>query len=920
MVDRTRLVRTPALLLALCSLAGPLWAGERFVHATLPELRFEGDAPKFPEPDWRTLVRQDAVASMLTYVVLDGPGEIYLRAEQGQQDSWPPNLVRPSAIVVRADDGAPIRGRLFVADTEKKSVATYRFEVPLPAADGDGRVRFFESKAAHYDRLLRSGSPGSAWFRHMRDSARKELGTAVANSDRGIVQREPADPLDLFSGGRAVAENLELDRGLRVAKQEEETVDVTSIQGVTTRALDWKALIKDKHPELDPLARFVPADQHAVFFPSFEAMTRVVDDLDSTGTTLIEAFEARVEDQLTRERYQKQMCLPLSTLGRLLGPTVVSSVAMTGSDPFLPSGADVAILFDCKLPDVLEKFLGMRRSEAEKAGAERISGRIGELAYEGAVSADRSVSCYVARIETVVIVSNSLPALSRLVLTARDASGSLLGADEYVWFRDRYARGADGESALIVLTDATIRRWAGPRSRIGDARRLLAAAAMSEITARHAEAIVAGKLDVGSKAADPDFAVSEDFVWDQNGVRSPRFGTLRFLTPISELGVDKVSPAENNAYSVFRNTFQDRWRNYFDPIAVRLTFDAGRMKADVTVMPLTIQTEYRELRQFTGDGKLPSTAGDPHATTLFHFASALSKSSELGRLLTDAVGSTAQRFGADPLGWLGDSMSIYGERDPWWDGLRDAGGFFDAEDVDYYRTPLVLQFDVKDPLKLAGFLTALRAFADESAPNLIKWETRTWHDVSYVCLSPTETLGMNEPGRDPHFFYAALPDMLVLSLREDLIHNAIDRRQARKEHKPIEGGDRIWLGKSAGLRIEGDSLAVLVGVVGGWKDRSAEAVWSTIPILNEWKRRFPSQDPARVHEHLFGVRLTTPNGKSLTWNEEFQTMDSPDYGRPGAENPAAQSTSSLSAFQRVDLGLEFEGEGLRAIVEVTKRR
>jgi hypothetical protein len=49
-------------------------------------------------------------------------------------------------------------------------------------------------------------------------------------------------------------------------------------------------------------------------------------------------------------------------------------------------------------------------------------------------------------------------------------------------------------------------------------------------------------------------------------------------------------------------------------------------------------------------------------------------------------------------------------------------------------------------------------------------------------------------------------------------------------------------------------------------------------------------------------------------------MDSPDYGRPGAENPAARSTSSLSAFQRIDLGLEFEGEGLRAIVEVTKKR
>jgi hypothetical protein len=234
--------------------------------------------------------------------------------------------------------------------------------------------------------------------------------------------------------------------------------------------------------------------------------------------------------------------------------------------------------------------------------------------------------------------------------------------------------------------------------------------------------------------------------------------------------------------------------------------------------------------------------------------------------------------------------------------------------------PLVVQFDVKDPLKLAAFLTALRAFVDESGPNLVKWETRTWHDITYVCISPNESLGLNEPGRDPHLFYATLPDMLVLSLREDLIQKSIDRRQARKEGKPVEGGDLLWLGKSASLRVDGGAFSTVFGLFDGQSDRNAEAAWSTIPILNEWKRLFPKEDPVRVHERLFGVRLTTPSNRPLTWNEEFQSMESPEFGMPGAPKHVAPSQGAFGNMSRADFGLEFERDGLRAIVEVKKPR
>ena len=53
-------------------------------------------------------------------------------------------------------------------------------------------------------------------------------------------------------------------------------VDLTDLTGITVREMDWTALLKDAQPDLDALARYIPADQHALFFPSFNAMARMI--------------------------------------------------------------------------------------------------------------------------------------------------------------------------------------------------------------------------------------------------------------------------------------------------------------------------------------------------------------------------------------------------------------------------------------------------------------------------------------------------------------------------------------------------------------------------------------------------------------------------------------------------------------------
>jgi hypothetical protein len=75
-----------------------------------------------------------------------------------------------------------------------------------------------------------------------------------------------------------------------------------------------------------------------------------------------------------------------------------------------------------------------------------------------------------------------------------------------------------------VLTDATIRRWRSPSWRIGESRRVRAAAAMSAIRAAHLPGLIEGRLPAVSSAAEARWPVTQDFVWTPAGSRSPAYG------------------------------------------------------------------------------------------------------------------------------------------------------------------------------------------------------------------------------------------------------------------------------------------------------------------------------------------------------------------------------------------------------------
>jgi hypothetical protein len=934
---------------ALLTARGAASADEVFLRVPLKDLQLTEGAL----PDWDNSVRNhDAVGrfeAFLPHAAIAGPGEVHYQA--GVRND-PALVVGEGALVFALPAPREVKGRVFVPGGDWSRMVALSFTVPASGGSPEAKAEFQRARHQHYDRLAVRSIPGAAWFRHLADEARLQLGEPEKPDERIFWwQRTRASELEetygVFTGGRALSENLQLDRLLPPIQKSEAAVDVSALPGITVAAIDWQPLVKDLKPALDPLAALIPADQHALFFPSFQSLIELLGEAGAHGTPVLQLLEPRAEDARTRERYERQLALGLTDLGRLLGPAVVASVACTGSDPYLRVGSDIALFFEARAPEVLKGYVETRHAMALKAdpAARRSQGEAEGLSYTAVVSPDRAVSSYLAVAGGTVVVTNSLAQLRRVAEAARGKTPVLGASDEYRFFRDRYPRGAAEETAFLILTDATIRRWCSPLWRIAGSRRTRLAAALADLEARHLGDLVQGRVKEGPVESAFTVPGAGGFRLTRNGPVSEAYGSLAFMTPIVELAITHVTQEEAAAYERFRQAYQDNWRLYFDPIAVRFTVRPDRLGLDVTVLPLIAGTEYREFVDLTRGAEIAPRAGDPHPEALLHVAMAFDAGSATAKEFGGFASRMAPGLEANPLAWLGSSIAFYADEDPAWQDLlakqEEEPRLFEAG---FARLPLALHLEVQDGFALAGFLATLRGFIEQSAPGLTAWETITYRDIPYVKVSPSERAksegDVRGAVRDLAVHYAAGGGALVVSLREDLIRRALDRQLARraekaekekaghpgKESKDCEasrkGGEPagpFWLGRHLAARVDRKAIDALEALSRHeYRRRNQDRSWGNLPILNEWKRLFPGMDPVELHERHWGTRLVCPGGGRYVWNAEWETMESTAYGHPAQPKEGPAVPPSLSAVTAAGFGLTFEANGLRARAEIER--
>jgi hypothetical protein len=692
--------------------------------------------------------------------------------------------------------------------------------------------------------------------------------------------------------------------------------------------MNWQPIVRDLTPQKDPLASFIPADQHALFSPSFAAMTTLIDEASIHGTPILRLLDPRSEDALTQERYETQLCLSLDKWARLLGPSLIRSLAMTGSDPYLRTGSDVAILFETDDLVRLEAGIQMQYQRVKSLDhqVQSVSGSLLGQVYQGVVKSDRSVCSYMAAWDRTVVVTNSLVQLEKILKARAGQCETLVELDEYTFFRDRYKR-SEPETALLIITDAAIRRWCGPHWRIGASRRVRAAAFMAELQAQNMETLVSGfPEDQRQLNVTPPLAMGQVSLTSQ-GVVSSVYGTLDFQTPIAELAMTSATQAEAQAYKRYRDLYQRRWRQFFDPIAIRFHVDPdkeNKISMDLTVRPLIAATQYQQFIDITGSHGIQPGAGDPHPEALAQYVLSIDRNADQIQSFGNMAAAMVPGLRANPLSWLGEWVSLYVDEDQFWQDYQDVAASGSQRQVSEFmennlaRLPVALHVDVSHSLKLAGFLVTARAFVEQTAPNMTVWDNQIYREQPYVRIRPAERIrSQSRVVSELALYYAVTPKALVVSLSEPMIKRAIDRQQPSNDVASLS--ELSWLGENMAVHIKGPGMAVVQALF----DHNAEDIlrrraWGNLVILNEWRRRFDKVPPLELHQRFWQTKLVCPGGGDYLWNDTFNSMESTAFGCPASPKTPSSFPNALTSLRDVNLGLTFEDSGLRARAEVKR--
>ena len=637
----------------------------------------------------------------------------------------------------------------------------------------------------------------------------------------GIVDR---DLYETTTGAAAIAESLQWQRMLNANFRDnrKRSIPIGKIEGIDVAEHPWDKMMGDKKAAWEPMAKLIPDDNYYLYFKDVRKFIEFSELLDQWGTNLIRAYEVHSRDYRLKERYQRQLCLRSTELGKKFGPLVLRGLAVTGNDAYLREGSDVAIVFHVVNRSL---FLGAVQpfiDEARQQFGDRL--KVSKVEQDGVliesfVTPQREVSLHRAVVEEYVVYANSRVGLQRILDSYRGRHRSLAEARDFQYMRTIFRYDDKNEAGFAYLSDAFIRQLVGPASKIKEKRRLEALTSMQMMT----EGALYHAWETGKPPADRKALLAmaglkseeiylpegEPLEWDggkQTAV-SDVYNTLHFATPLIELPLELVTEAEAQAYRQFRLEYLGLWRQYFDPIGMRIALDDRRVKLDTYILPLVANSRYNELRRVTGDGETTLDLDAISPQTIGQFLMHLSPNlDDRGSLL----GIGRSRGGAaddllafaaaalDPVGkWAlvrADDSPVYGQLAELLE-KHDNGENVDVERIArlVFQMPVMVGMDVKNPLTFSAALTAARTSVMKALPGALTWEPleKPYQGVSIVRIQATES-GVQQvvgsrPQRtrfQPAVYYATLDGAFYVTLNEATLRDFIDRAKAKREGKP----------------------------------------------------------------------------------------------------------------------------------------
>jgi hypothetical protein len=477
------------------------------------------------------------------------------------------------------------------------------FEVRVfNSISGDEQQRTWTPANAPQDEKVLSALSDArrfAWQPYLRTGPAPTLRTWLASPDAVDPNETPGagDNLTAFSllGGRAaIEETLQMQNLRPVGRAEGATIEVSSLTGVEVQSHPFAEMLGGQPGGQLSLANAVPPDRFFVYVAKPEAILPFLDK----GAGFAAAAGAgwtgnRLDYDLTR-RYLQRLGISRSWLEAVLKSGVLQDMAVVLPDLLLIDGTDITVVARLKQPELLAALLplaGIQGLTPDGVSTVKTSGRETSWALRG---------------DLLCISSHRSELDSVLRLIAADGVGSLGRSDEFRYMLTQVPVKPQTRM-LAYFSDSFVRRIVGPEVKLGQLRRVQARAQMELLTSQSLLARLDGVSPVDS-VADlirmkylPAGFPAEGYSIDAEGlVRSAVYGSLDDMKTLQEVPVERVTPAEADVYKRYVENYSRYWRQFFDPIAIRLD-DAPDRSLELTtfILPLIDNTIYNRLREMT---------------------------------------------------------------------------------------------------------------------------------------------------------------------------------------------------------------------------------------------------------------------------------------------------------------------------------
>jgi hypothetical protein len=713
---------------------------------------------------------------------------------------------------------------------------------------------------------------------------------------------------------------------------------------------------KGLRPRTEPLAAHVPADLLYVHATDLREAVRLARDLETWAEPVALALERRPGRAGLAERYETLLAVERTGLAERLGHAASDGVALVLDDPFVREGTDLALVFHVRSRALLLGALGAfeERARAAHPGTEPRAITVRGHEVRSLVSPDGRVSRFQLDLGDVLVLATSRELIERFVAVRAGSEPPLARSGDFRYLRGVYPFDPEAETAFVFVGDAFVARALSPRTRILESRRM---AALADLQAVGFAQALHGLLE-GRPAADTRALLASGLLREADlrhadgtpirfdpaaGASSDRWGRVDALTPLAALSLDRVTRAEADAYDRFRETYQTYWRGFIDPIAARIrrTPDGRSLAIDARMLPLIEGTDYDDLQDLAGRARLRPP--DLRSGLAFSFAvgddASLRKDLDgLGRML-DLDGPASAWLGRWVAAGAASRSGLYDLAllDPTLPEKRPPGDLAPMQDEARLwrvlgRAPIWLAADVRNPLSLAATLAALRAKVEETAGDLVRWDTAgTYRGTKLVAIRPgpgaaRELASEGGSPADLALYYATPRSTIVLSPDLGTLQEVIDLVLDGRGPRPPPSGpsgpsgppgpeaqaaldlalseDAPWLGRVLAGLLEADArlalrqgfrdVEVLGFALGGLPD--------DVTALERAARGYLGHVPASPQGGTFSI---TPEG--LPSHSLYGTELRPEYGDvPAPGSPLASLVEALRGFSA---HVAFEGEG-----------